>query len=159
MSFDNGPLFALAVPRIETNEGFRPTPYKDTTGKLTIGYGRCDQGVVFGMTCTTAEAEAWLRDHLTRDAADLDAALPWWRSLDLTRQSVLLEMTYNMGLGEAPYEAVRGHGLLSFTRFLADVQTGRYGQAAGLMLMSLWARQVGERAMRLSILMKRGTPQ
>jgi hypothetical protein len=34
---------------------------------------------------------------------------------------------------------------------------GRFGLAAAQMLMSRWAEEVGERAMRLSILMERGT--
>ena len=37
-----------------------------------------------------AEAHAWLTLKLIALASDLDAEIPWWRGLDLVRQSVLL---------------------------------------------------------------------
>lgn len=165
--FTDAAIIAFVTPRIEANEGFRSAAYKDTLGNWTIGFGRQDSGVVFGMTCTRAEAEAWLSGKLKADCVALDQALPWWRSLDMTRASVLLEMAYNMGLGwptgtHGPQD--KGRGLLSFQRMLGQVEAGNYGQAGALMLLSHWAKPadeggVGDRAMRLAILMEHGGSQ
>ena len=152
-------LIDTTAARLAQEEGFRAQAYQDTRGFWTIGFGRCDPGVTPGMTCTLGQATAWMMLKLQSLIGELDAELPWWRKLDPTRQSVLLDMAYNMGVGEAPHGAVRGHGLLSFQRFLANLEAGRFGQAAALMLVSQWAREVGERAERLSILMEHGAPQ
>lgn len=155
----DGPLIDLTAGRLAFEEGFRADAYQDTGGRWTIGYGRCDAGVTEGMTCTPDEAQAWMRGKLESLIAALTAALPWWTGLDLTRRSVLLDMAYNIGVGEAPTIAVRGSGLLGFSNMLANVKAGNFGRAAGLMLMSRWADQVGDRAMRLSILMEHGGSQ
>ncbi len=47
--------------------------------------------------------------------------------------------------------------LAGFVRFLAAVQAGSYEVAAHEMAASLWARQVGERAVRLEGMMIRGS--
>jgi lysozyme len=81
---------------------------------------------------------------------ELFRALPWASALDDVRQRVLLDMAFNLGLP----------GLLQFKRTLEAIRTGQYQQAATMMLDSLWARQVGQRAERLSRMMATGaTPR
>lgn len=122
------------------HEGQRLFPYKDTAGKLTIGIGRNldDTGL------TANEARYLLENDLGRIRMELDDALPWWRALDLTRQTVLLNMAFNLGVA----------GLMKFEKFLHAVSHGNYERAAGEMLESLWAKQVHRRAVELASLMQ-----
>jgi hypothetical protein len=77
---------------------------------------------------------------------------PWTNTLDVVRGRVLLNMCFNMGwLSKDGH-----HGLGTFTATLALVQGGHYPEAAAHMLASLWARQVGERAVRLASRMATG---
>jgi lysozyme len=134
------------VGQIEAEEGFRPLPYPDTRGVWTNGYGNTHGVGPHTAPVTRDEARAQLTANLAGVTAQLDHAVPWWRTLDDVRQDVLADMAFNMGV----------MALMGFKHTLADVQAGNYGLAAAQMLMSDWAEQVGERAMRLSILMERG---
>jgi lysozyme len=127
------------------DEELRLKPYPDSVGKLTIGVGRnlSDKGISF------QEAQLLLANDIADATADLAAKLPWTATLDDVRKGALLNMTFNMGIG----------GLLEFHDFLAKMQAGNFSGAAGAMLDSLWARQVGPRATRLSIQIQTGTWQ
>jgi len=72
--------------------------------------------------------------------ADLTSRMPWTKQLSQPRFGVLVNMAFNLGI----------HGLMSFRRMLAALQTGDYEAAAVEMLSSRWARQVGSRANRLA---------
>lgn len=122
------------------DEGRKLKPYRDTVGKLTIGVGRNldDVGI------NSDEANYLLNNDIARTCAALDAALPWWRNLSDTRQQVIANMAFNMGIAT----------LLQFKNTLAAVQAGRYEDAAEEMLASKWAGQVGGRAKRLANMMR-----
>jgi lysozyme len=75
----------------------------------------------------------------------LDKHLPWWREMNDVRQNVLANMCF-MGIGK----------LLGFKNTLAFMQAKRYDAAAVGMLDSLWAKQVGQRAVRLATMMRTG---
>lgn len=124
------------------DEGLKLKPYRCTAGKLTIGVGRNLDDV--GITRT--EALQMLENDIQRTAIELDAKLPWWRSLDEVRQRVILNMAFNLGVP----------GLLGFKNTLATVQAGKYEDAAKGMLASRWAGQVGDRAQRLAQMMAKG---
>ena len=130
------------VRQITLHEGVRLRLYRCTAGKLTIGIGRNieDRGI------TMAEAELLLRNDLADVRNGLANALPWVATLDDVRQRVLIDMAFNLGIG----------GLLQFERTLAAVRAGEFKRAAGMMLQSRWASQVGERAQRLARMMEAG---
>ncbi len=142
MPFDRSAL----IRQIRLHEGERLKPYRCTAGKLTIGVGRNldDRGI-------SREESAMLLDGDIRLLEiELFRALPWASALDDVRQRVLLDMAFNLGLP----------GLLQFKRTLEAIRTGQYQQAATMMLDSLWARQVGQRAERLARMMATGaTPR
>jgi lysozyme len=133
---------AALMADLRRDEGLRLKPYVDTTGHISIGYGRnlTDIGI------TRAEAEAMLREDTLRHVMELEALLPWVKSLDAVRQRVLGNMAFNLGLPT----------LLKFTKFLALVKQGDYKTAAVAMLQSRWADQVGARADRLAVMMRDG---
>ena len=132
----------LLRERIMAHEGLRFKPYKDTLGKLTIGYGRCldTQGI------TEGEAEYLLDNDLQRVEDYCLGAWQWFGHLDDTRQGVVMEMVFQLGL-----DGVRG-----FSRFLAAVGNADYTEAGSQMRNSLWARQTPGRAEVLARIMETG---
>lgn len=128
---------------LRRDEGVRLKPYRDSVGKLTIGVGRNldDKGI------TQEECDMMLQNDMVAHCMELDRKLPWWRNLDEIRQRVLANMAFNMGVPK----------LLGFTNTLALVEAGDYAKAADEMLNSVWAKQVGLRAARLSAMMRTGS--
>ena len=118
------------------DEGLRLKPYTDSTGHLTIGFGRNLSQVGISL----AEAEDLLDHDIARASADVQAALPWTVGLDEARRGMLINMAFNLGIG----------GLLGFQKMLVAVQAGDWPTAALEALNSEWAQQVGPRAYRLS---------
>ncbi len=126
------------IDQIKQDEGLRLEAYQDTRGNWTIGYGHtpATEGEVWDLQ----RAEDQLIMDLDQAADDLDKALPWAEGMGVVRWSVLVNMAFNMGLSR----------LEEFHMALAAMQSGDYETAAAQMLNSLWASQVGERAMRLA---------
>ena len=125
------------------HEGLRLKPYRCTAGKLTIGIGRNldDRGI------SRKEAYAMLeRDIQDCEQWLIDKIPEIYNNLDEVRQSVLLNMCFNLGI----------KGLLEFKNTLAFVKAGDWERAANNMLVSKWAKQVGRRAIELSELMRKG---
>ena len=133
---------AAMTRQLRLHEGERLKPYRCTAGKLTIGVGRNleDRGI------SREESAMLLANDIAREERELLRALPWVAKLDEVRQRVLLDMSFNLGLV----------GLLNFKNTLATIQAGDYQRAAAMMLDSKWARQVGQRAERLSRMMATG---
>jgi lysozyme len=125
------------------HEGLRLMPYHDSVGKLTIGVGRNidDIGI------SNNEAMVLLKNDIQRVEDDLDTHLPWWRNMDETRQLVIADMCFNLGIGS----------LLGFKNTLSAMKEGRYRDAADGMGQSKWASQVGSRATHLIGMMREGT--
>lgn len=136
------------------DEGLRLKIYVDSEGVPTVGVGHN----LSDMEITEPEALAYLEADIDRTVKDLDRELPWWRELDQVRQHVLLNMAFNMGVKERRKDGTI-RGLVTFTTTLAFVKHGMYGEAAISMLQSLWAKQVGVRAKRLSQQMQDGPPK
>ena len=124
------------------HEGLRLKPYHCTAGKLTIGVGRNldDRGI------TPDEAMYLLANDIRDSRKELSASFPWFDKLDEVRQSVLIDMNVNLGLSR----------LKGFRNTLALIGVGKYEAAAVEMLNSKWAQQVGNRARRLSGMMRTG---
>jgi len=128
--------------QLELHEGLRLKPYTDTVGKLTIGIGRnlSDVGI------SEAEARMLLDHDILEARAGLEARYPWFVGLDTIRQRVLIDMAFNLG----------AERLAQFQNTLKAVAEGRWSAAKAGMLNSLWASQVGKRAIRLAQMMETG---
>jgi lysozyme len=131
---------------LQDSESLRLKMYKDTVGKLTIGWGHNieDKGI------NRATADFILEEDIKDAYNDLVTALPWVLTRDFRVLLVLWDMSFNMGIGSKK----SGKGLLSFTRTLPMIQTGDYIGASENMLQSKWASQVGHRAIELSNILK-----
>jgi len=128
--------------QLKRDEGLRLTPYQDSVGKLTIGYGRNldDKGI------TQDEAECMLHNDVREAAAQVNKLIPWAKDLSDARLGVLINMAFNLGI----------QSLLLFRNTLALIQAGDYDKAAEEMLKSKWAYQVGPRAHRLALQLRSG---
>lgn len=128
--------------RLKAEEGFRPFPYLDSVGTLTVGYGRN----LVSRGLTEEEALHLLDNDIYMAEDQIDSAMPWTRELDEVRKAILIDMCTNLGL----------RGLLKFKKTLQAVKEGRYQDAGVEMLDSLWAKQVGNRAAVLAKAMEGG---
>lgn len=145
------------------DEAVRLVAYPDSEGNLTIGVGRnldaCPLTRVEldevghdarSKPISRGNAAYLLGNDITRTLSDLDRVLPWWKTLDEVRRRALANMCFNLG---APR-------LLKFKETLGWLKQGHYAAAAGAMLDSKWAVQVGDRAKRLSEMIRTGrTPE
>ena len=129
------------IDDLKQQEGFRDKPYMDTTGHSTIGYGlNLDAGI------SEQEASMILEHRIGLLQYELKKRLPFWGKLDQTRQDILTNMAYNLGI----------KGLMEFKKTLAHIAAGEYREAADQMLRSLWAKQTKGRAVKLADMMKNG---
>jgi len=130
---------ALLRQDLIRDEGLRLKPYRCPAGRLTIGVGRNldDRGI------TEAEAMVLLENDIAIVEAELDRMLPWWRTLPNDPARALANMAFNMGVPR----------LLGFHHMLDALEHGHYATAAKEAHNSQWARQVGDRADRVTSLM------
>lgn len=136
------PITDKLKERVKKSEGWRDQLYVCPEGKLTIGYG-------FNVEDTKmprAAADLWLDILLkhTKEALEKCEYGQVFKDLSESRQGVLIDMAYNLGLT----------GLLRFKKMWYALSEGEYESAAVEMLDSRWARQVGKRATELSTIME-----
>lgn len=130
---------------LSLHEGRVPYAYQDSLGYWTIGVGHLIDRAKGGRL--PEDIIDLLLDHDIEEHSEaLYRALPWVMELDEVRRSVLIDMAFNLGVA----------GLLKFKRTLKAVQDRDYTPASVYMLQSLWARQVGSRSKRLSLMMRTG---
>ena len=120
------------------DEGLRLKPYKDTVGKTTIGVGRNldDVGI------SEEEARQLLANDIANVEAGLDHELPWWRSQPEPVQRAIGNMAFQLGIS----------GLLQFKNMLQALESGNYEGAKQAALASTWAKEVPDRAVRITAL-------
>lgn len=118
----------IVLPRLRTEEGFRSAAYRDSKGLLTIGYGcNIDAGWSKGL------ADVVLQYQLNEARKALEQ-FDWFNELDDARQSVLLDLAFNMGTDK----------LLHFPRMLAAIQAKDWPSARAELLNSKWRTDVGD---------------
>lgn len=124
------------------DEDLRLKPYLCTAGKYTIGVGRNldDVGI------TKDEAMYLLKNDIDRVCDQLDSNLPWWKLMSDRRQMALANLCFNLGI----------RTLLTFKNSLALLRDGKYSQAADAFMDSKWAKQVGQRAVRVTTMIREG---
>ena len=132
------------ISELIIDEGLRLKIYFDSKGVPTIGVGHN----LRDKPISEAAAFFIVGDDVHDVEVDLDKHLQWWRKLDETRQRVLANMCFNMGVAR----------LLGFHKFLGFAEAGDYAGAASEMLDSKWAREDVQptRSQRLSAMMRDG---
>src|ERR1051325_10603618 len=111
------------------HEGLRLTKYRCPTGHWTIGVGRNmevnpvedELGRVVGNDgITEDEAMRLLDNDIDRCIAEVQVHIPSFDTLSEPRQSVLIDMAFNLGTA----------GLMKFKNMLAAVEQGDFEKAA-----------------------------
>lgn len=131
--------------QLKVDEGVKESMYFDSRGYATVGVGRLiDQRR--GGRLRPDEIALMLENDIADAEADARVLFPSFDRLSERRQAVLVNMAFNLGRER----------LSQFRRFRAAVEGEAWIDAAAEMLDSLWARQVGIRAQRLSKEMREG---
>lgn len=140
---------------VRSHEGTRLKPYFDccgkpfrecrceSQGKLSIGAGRNieDNGI------TDSESKYLLENDLSRVVGECRDNFPFFNALDDDRQNSIADMLFNMGLPR----------FKGFVKMLAAVAAGDFKEAANQIKSSIWAGQVGARAVDDAALMENGS--
>ena len=125
--------------KLKQHEALRLKPYRDTVGKLTIGYGRNldDVGI------SREEAAVMLDNDIESAVATARRIIPDFDGLSQVRQEVVVNMAFNL------QNKLRG-----FRKFLQALERKDFDWAAEEMADSLWHRQVKSRAEELEFAMR-----
>lgn len=128
--------------QLTEDEGFSPTPYKDSKGFLTIGFGFNleKQGLPMSV------ALEWLDLLMFNIESQLSRNISFWNDLNDARKGVLINMAYQMGIG----------GLMNFHDMLKALGSKDYVGAANEMKDSVWYKEFTARASRLIKIMLSG---
>ncbi len=115
---------------LKKHEGLQLLPYTDTTGHLSIGYGRnlTDRGI------SSDEADRMLDHDIGSAWLDAVREFPWFAPLDHVRQDVVINLIFNMGLGT----------LRQFRLMLRALEHHEWQAAAYELFNSRWCHQVGK---------------
>lgn len=140
--------------QLRADEAVRNRPYDDATGKtlqagiliqgkITIGVGRNlnDVGV------NDDEIALMLDNDIDEAERTARRLLPDFEALSDVRKYVVCNMAFNLGYNK----------LKDFKKMLLAIHEERWSDAAIAMLDSLWSREVGARAIRLSSSMRSDT--
>lgn len=130
-----------ALELVKKHEGVRLKPYRDTTGHLTIGYGR--NLSIRGISLPEAE---YLLTNDIKLFTDRLERLSWYLCLDAVRQAVMVDIAFNVGFS----------GLLAFTKMVQCLMDKDWDGASAAMLETKWATQVGDRAVEDAEIIRSG---
>ena len=147
------PVIAEVTPNIEAEEGLRLYVYDDANGQPivagytvignpTVGYGRL---LTSAHGITQAEAQTLLLHDVAAAEGDVEK-MPVFAHLNTARKAALLDMDFNMGLAT----------LDQFGKFLGLLAAAKYQAAADDLGNTLWATQVGDRALRIEHIISTG---
>ena len=124
------------VKDIKKHEGFEPKVYQCTEGYDTIGYGFAIKDLILDKDV----ADLILMKKLHKLLQRIIVAFPWFKDIDETAKTVVVNMCYQLGLS----------GFSKFKKTIYLLETEQYEDASIEMLDSLWAKQTYNRAKELS---------
>ena len=133
------------IETLRRHEGVKDTLYKCTADKWTIGVGRNLEDV--GLS--EDEIDYLLENDIKRTKELMDDYIPWHNDLDEVRQEALINFVFNVGIGTT----------MKFKNAMAALEEHDYDTAATEMLDSNWAKQVGNRAIEITQMIKTGEYQ
>ena len=139
------------IEMLKVHEGVETHAYRDTVGKMTIGVGRnidADNGLGLSMQ----EVEYLLGNDIERVEQELVGALPWTIDLlviDSPRFDALVDLCFNLGLPR----------FLNFVKALDACADEDWDRAADEFMDSRWAKQVGNRAIEITEMIRTGEYQ
>ena len=133
---------------IKKHEGYRSAIYLDSVGVPTGGWGHAF------LTGSTLPVEIWkqiFEIDFESHRNDADRFINQHGLFDIgeARRVALIDLCFNLGLNK----------LNKFHATIENLKNGDYDKASMGLLNSLWARQVGNRAVEIATIIRRGTLQ
>ena len=131
--------------QLAKHEGVKRFAYKCPAGKWTIGIGRnIDEDGGLGLS--DAEIYTLLTNDIRRTEEELSNSFRFFDDLDRVRKDAMINICFNLGLTR----------LRSFREALGRMEKKEYPEAAVEFLDSLWASQVGQRALDVTYMIQHG---
>jgi len=131
--------------QLTRDEGIRESVYQDSEGYYTVGIGRM-LDARRGGKLSRDEIELLLDNDIDRVTYRLGREYSWFSDLSDVRQEAMINMAFNLGL----------QGFGKFRNMIAAIERTDWIDAAREILDSRYARQVGDRAIRISEAMRTG---
>jgi lysozyme len=133
------------IEMLRLHEGVETHAYKCTADKTTIGVGR-NIDPTGGIGLSSDEIDYLLANDVKRVNNELISTFGWYKTVAQPRKDAMLDMCFNMGLPR----------LKKFNKALAAMAMGDYNEAAIEFLDSRWAKQVGQRAITVTDIIRSG---
>ena len=130
--------------RVKIHEGFSAKPYKDTLGKMTVGYGHLCVENFWDENTEYTEAQLDRIFDTDFDKA-IEGAARVCEGMDLPDKKfgVFIEMTFQLG----------ATGLSKFKKALAAAKDHNWQECHDQLLDSRWHKQTPNRAKQLAAIM------
>jgi len=132
------------IEMLKRHEGVKTHCYKDHLGLETIGVGRCIAEGSLGLS--DDEVEYLLAGDIARCRDELTDEYFWFPALNDARQAACINLIFNLG-------ATRLRGFVLALEAMANED---FEEAAAQFLDSRWAKQVGNRAIEVTDMIRTG---
>jgi len=132
------------IHMLKRHEGVRSKVYVCSAGYETIGVGRNISATGLGLD--PDEIDFLLMNDITRVRQELNRVFKWFDGLDSARKDAMIDIAFNLGLTV----------LCKFEKSLAYMESGDFMLAADEFLDSNWAKQVGNRAIEVTDMIRTG---
>ena len=129
-------MYNNLIERLKEHEGYREKVYNDHLGNPTIGYGF----LVSSLRLDRETCDIILKQIVSRNVEEIKKSLPWFDEAHEDVQGVIIEMSYQLGIG----------GLLSFKNTLKFMKNKNWTLAAEGMRNSRWHSQTPKRCESLA---------
>lgn len=131
----------LLKVQLTADEGRRNLMYKDSVGVYTVGIGHN-----MNVPLSDRVVDMIFEDDTIGLEAQCRSLYPQFDTFTDARKAALANMLFNLGKQR----------LATFNVFNQLVNAGKWGAAADDCLTTLWAKQVGARAVRISNALRKG---
>lgn len=132
------------IQTLKRHEGVRSKVYLCSAGYETIGVGR--NIAESGLGLSDDEIDYLLANDIKRVDAELAYAYPWYSDLDQVRKEAMINLSFNLGQTR----------LQKFVKALDHMASGSYDLAANEFMDSRWSKQVGQRAVEVTEMIRTG---
>tara|TARA_R100000900_G_scaffold93554_1_gene72670 strand:- start:537 stop:968 length:432 start_codon:yes stop_codon:yes gene_type:complete len=132
--------------RIREHEGFRDTPYLDSLGKATIGYGHLitdEDEFENGKQYTKDELLKLFDKDFAKAEMGADQLVGHIQELHIEAKNIITEMIFQLGT----------QGVRNFRKMISALEAKNYHEAHLQMLDSLWNAQTPNRCQSLAKIM------
>ena len=136
------------IDMLKLHEGVRTHAYKCSANMITVGVGRnLDENGGLGLS--EDEIDYLLANDITRVKKELADTYFWFNGINEARQDAMIDICFNLGLTR----------LRGFVNALEAMSREQFDIAADEFMDSRWASQVGNRAVRVTEMIRTGEYQ